>query len=238
VLLFCHLFVGIMIGLLIYNRSGDKRLVFLTAIAAMLPDIIDKPMGHIIFKASIDYGRLYMHGLVVLSLFAAASLFLSKTRYYYPALALTAGVFSHQIIDCMWSYPVIWFYPLLGPFPHYHFPDYFMISFLREVTSPSEWIFAIISTGIIIKLYRGLCPERRHLRHVLDGLSSGVMRCAKWVLALEGVLILAFSLVFNSNDPLQLQNSMMLGTICLFGALFMNRWYEHRAVYPELKITQ
>lgn len=223
-LLFCHLFVGIIIGLLIYNRSGDRRLLFLSAIGALLPDIIDKPVGHILFKTSVDYGRLYMHGLMVLIILAACSLLLSKTRYWYPALALTAGVVSHQIIDCMWAYPVIWFYPFLGPFPHYHFPDYFMMSFLREISSPSEWIFAIISTGIILRFHKGAYPEYENPLHMLDGMVGAVMKYAKWVLAVEGVLILAFSMVSDCGDLLRLQDDVMLGGICLFGALFMSRW--------------
>jgi len=89
-------------------------LAFLSALAigSMLPDIIDKPLGLIIF-GSMGMGRTFAHTLLFLAILAALSLRLRDRR----AAALTLGVLVHLLLDGMWASPQTLLWPLLGPFP-------------------------------------------------------------------------------------------------------------------------
>lgn len=139
-LLACHLFFGTATGLLLQNKFKSKYVLPACILGSVLPDIIDKPLGYIIFP-SIGDGRLIAHSLVGLTiiLFFTAAIF--RDRFLIAALGI--GILTHQILDEMWKMPVNWFYPLLGPFPVYQMENYFGWGFMRELTTPSEYLFAL-----------------------------------------------------------------------------------------------
>ncbi len=82
------------------------------AMGSMLPDIIDKPLGIIIF-GSPAMGRTIAHTLLFLAILAALSFYLRDMRI----ASLTWGVFIHFFLDSLWASPHTLFWPLLGPFP-------------------------------------------------------------------------------------------------------------------------
>jgi hypothetical protein len=78
----------------------------------MLPDIIDKPLGEMLF-GSPAMGLTFAHTLLFL-------LILLAIAYYWqdPHLAsLAGGVAAHLILDFMWNLPATLLWPILGPFP-------------------------------------------------------------------------------------------------------------------------
>ncbi|WP_301002615.1 metal-dependent hydrolase [Methanoculleus sp.] len=153
--LLAHAMVGILIGIVIAAIAGDRRVIALAALGAVLPDLIDKPLGHIILAGTVDYGRIYFHGLTVLFLILTAGLLLYRYRRRIGLLAVAAGMASHQFFDSMWRHPVEWFWPLLGPLPrHGYSEDYFWDSVLRELAQPSEWLFLFLIAGLFAYLYR------------------------------------------------------------------------------------
>lgn len=153
--LLAHAMVGILIGVVIAAIAGDRRVIALAALGAVLPDLIDKPIGHIILAGTVDYGRIYFHGLTVLFLVLAASLLLYHYRHRIGLLAVAAGMASHQFFDGMWRHPVEWFWPFLGPLPrHGYSEDYFWDSVLRELAQPSEWLLLFLIAGLFAYLYR------------------------------------------------------------------------------------
>jgi len=106
-LLFAHLGLSLAAGRMIRRTS----LAFL-ALGSMLPDIIDKPLGHLLYGTPA-MGRIYAHTLLFLLLISAMALYLGDSRLG----SLSGGVLSHLILDSMWASPVILLWPLLGPFP-------------------------------------------------------------------------------------------------------------------------
>lgn len=140
-LIACHLFFGICAGVLLRERFLDQRIIPLCILGSILPDLIDKPLGHLIFT-QIDDGRLIAHALAGLIIISIISLFLMRDRIL--ATALCIGMLSHQLLDEMWKIPVNWFYPLLGEFPIGSLDNYFAWGMMRELTTLSEWIFALI----------------------------------------------------------------------------------------------
>lgn len=94
-----------------YLRRLDYRIVMA---GAMLPDIIDKPIGAFFFRETYSSGHIYGHTLLFLVLTAIAGLYLYKTRRLTWALALSIGTFTHLIFDRIWWASRTLFWPLLG----------------------------------------------------------------------------------------------------------------------------
>ncbi len=154
----CHLMLGLVLGLAIAARLGDRGFVGLAALGAVLPDLIDKPVGHILLVESINSGRIFTHGLLFLALLIGSGIVLKQQRGSFAIFAVAAGVLSHQILDAMWTSPVTWYFPLLGPYRQYEITDYFGNAILAEISSLSEWIFLIASAAIIFAIYRDSWP--------------------------------------------------------------------------------
>ncbi|MCM2465157.1 metal-dependent hydrolase [Methanoculleus oceani] len=153
--LLAHAMVGVLIGAVIAAIAGDRRVIALAALGAVLPDLIDKPVGHVILAGTVDYGRIYFHGLTVLSLILIAGLLLYHHRESIGLFVVAAGMASHQFFDGMWRHPVEWFWPFLGPLPrHGYSENYFWDSVLRELAQPSEWLFLFLIAGLFAYLYR------------------------------------------------------------------------------------
>jgi hypothetical protein len=155
VLILFHIFTGIIIGLALSRTLKVRGIFIFPIIGAILPDLFDKPLGHIFLADSIGHGRIYCHTLcflMILSLIALGILW----RYRSWALPLVCtGIAAHQIADTMWEVPANWLYPFLGPFIRESYSDYWLSSLLAEITSPSEWIFFFYAGAFFILLYQG-----------------------------------------------------------------------------------
>jgi len=106
-LLFAHVGLALASGRFFSHVS----LAFL-ALGSMLPDIIDKPLGLIVF-GSPNMGRTFAHTLLFLMLLSALFMHFQDIRLF----SLTWGVLIHLFLDFMWSSPQTLLWPLLGPFP-------------------------------------------------------------------------------------------------------------------------
>jgi len=155
----CHLFLGLILGLVIAERLGDRRFIGFAALGAVLPDLLDKPLGHLLLAGSLNSGRIVAHGLLFFTLLLIAGIALERRRGSFVLLAVAAGALSHQVLDAMWAMPVTWYFPLLGPYEPYEFTDYFGNAILAEVSSLSEWIFLAASAGIALVACRGFCSD-------------------------------------------------------------------------------
>jgi hypothetical protein len=182
--LFAHAMAGILIGLVLAVLTGDRRVVALATLGALLPDLIDKPLGHIILAGTVNYGRLYFHSLTLLLLITSLGLLLYHYRHQIGLLAVAAGMASHHVLDGMWQNPVTWFWPFLGPIPGRHYPEnYFWVSLWQGLTQPSEWIFFFLTAGLLVILYR------REFRTILGRIASP--RGRRVIFAALGLAILA-----------------------------------------------
>ncbi|MCM2465839.1 metal-dependent hydrolase [Methanoculleus sp. CWC-02] len=187
----CHLFLGLILGLAIAGRLGDRRLIGFCALGAVLPDLLDKPVGHLLLAGSLDSGRIFGHGLLFLALLLVAGIALERRRRSLALLAVAVGALSHQVLDAMWAMPVTWYFPLLGPYEPYEVADYFGNAILAEVSSLSEWIFLAASTGIALAACRGFCPD-------LSGVAATIVRVSVLLL---GILVLASLFAWAAGFP-------------------------------------
>ncbi len=150
---FFHLLIGLVLGILIGDLLHDRRWVIPCAIGAVLPDLIDKPLGYLVFSATINYGRIWFHSLLAVGIVLVAGIVLWMFRKNPLGVAAAVGMFSHQLLDFMWLNPVTWYYPFLGPFVKRTATGRIWTLLLRELSNPWEWaMFGAVVLGIYLFL--------------------------------------------------------------------------------------
>lgn len=223
-LVFCHLFVGAAIGLALARATGDRRLIAAGLVGGILPDLIDKPLGHLLLASTLDNGRLVAHSLgFLLVLLVAGSLLLRGRRpWLVPVIGL--GVLSHQLLDAMWRDPPAWFYPLLGPFVPGHYPDYFLSGLLAELGSPSEWLFGAAALALVLAVARpALVPT------ALSGSAERLLPVLAVGLGLIGLLALVggvFGLATPIAPGLLPRDGLLLGLAAIGSAVVVGHEYD------------
>lgn len=132
-----------------YAGLLDYRLIFL---GSMLPDLIDKPLGGIIFRETLGNGRIYSHTLLFLLLLLGAGLFF---RYKYRKLwffILAGGVFFHHVLDGMWRIPQTFLWPAYGWSFARGEPEGWLLMWLEKL-STNPGIFLPELFGLLILLW-------------------------------------------------------------------------------------
>jgi len=198
-----HLVIGLIIGFILYEIFHARSIIVFCAIGSILPDIVDKGLGHIVFSSSLDNGRIFFHSLGIVLLFAVVGLIVWHYYRSFAFLVVGLGVLIHQVVDVMWRDPVTWYYPLLGPYPVDISPDYFGQAILAELTSVTEWIFFVAILALALVLYRNktihdslLDPDPR-MQQKTRKFYGGLIGVALFVLTLSVIIIAIWDPFFN-----------------------------------------
>ena len=101
------------------------------ALGAILPDLIDKPIGRILFSESVANGRLFGHTLLFAFILVTIGFLLNTHRNEIFCLAF--GTFLHLLEDRLWKTPATLFYPLYG------------FSFPKGTVTGENWIQYFLS---------------------------------------------------------------------------------------------
>jgi membrane-bound metal-dependent hydrolase YbcI (DUF457 family) len=196
VLILCHLFIGLVIGLVIFQYLGDRRAIILAAVGSILPDLVDKPLGHILLSNTIDFGRIYAHsGLFFISILVIGIVYHRK-KGSWIVMALAVGILSHLLLDSMWEMPVTILYPFLGDFGHHYFPNYVGESFSREIRNSYEWVFGVSSLSMVLYHYR---ERLGRLREVTLRFVPVVVRNLALLLVVMGIVGICFGALSARN---------------------------------------
>jgi inner membrane protein len=103
---------GFMAKLAVFMKHMDYRLLL---VGSMLPDLIDKPLGHIFFVDFFDnQGRLFAHSLLFLIIMVLIGLYLHHRWKQQWLLILSFGTAMHLLTDEIWLNPHTIFWPVLG----------------------------------------------------------------------------------------------------------------------------
>lgn len=220
-LIFTHIFAGAVIGLVLARVIGDIRIIPICIAGALLPDLIDKPLGYLLLPQTLDSGRTFCHTLLIVGIITVVALITWRSRHKFLILGLAGTVLLHQILDEMWYDPVTWFYPLLGPFQPFHFMNFFEDFFWREITSLPEWIFLFSTLVLLWLVYRDNLP--RFLSVSIQGLRTSLFYMVLLLCTL-GVysLVCAGTGMGNLVAPYwNSKSNLILGLVALVGCCIL-----------------
>lgn len=137
------------------TSAGDYLDVRLLMIGSLLPDIIDKPVGQLLFRETLSNGRIFSHTILFLVLITVAGLYLHQRHRKSWLLVLSFGTFTHLILDQMWRTPQTLFWPLFGfAFDRINLTGWLLSIFNRLLTNPEVYVSELV--GIAIILWFGL----------------------------------------------------------------------------------
>lgn len=131
------------------NPRVDYRVV---ALASLLPDVIDKPIGRLIFRSKFDSGRIYAHTLLFnVALFCV--LFFMRGRAKRRFVLIPLSSLLHLAEDGMWSHPRVFWWPLFGTrFPRDPVPGG-LLAFLNPLDHPVLLVQEGIGLAVIVWLF-------------------------------------------------------------------------------------
>ena len=229
--IFAHVFCGALIGLAFWHLTNDRRALPICILGAILPDLLDKPLA-MVSPGILGSSRTIGHSLIFIVTIFVVGVLLWHYRHTLLGIAFACAIFSHQILDVMWTELVTWCYPLLGPFPTFIIPDYIGHYFWLQISSLSEWVFAGASLIIIGAWYLSM-PE--HRVPFLNSRDETYARfCATILLGVMGVNLLFFGLAnlpsaffAPTYNPI---TDTMAGLVSLCGAIVLVRWQKFPAL--------
>jgi hypothetical protein len=104
------------------RKYADIRFIL---VGSLLPDIIDKPVGLVLFRETFSNGRIFSHSLLFIVALGITGVFLYRRYHRSWLAALAAGTFMHLILDQMWHSPRTLLWPLYGfAFPRADITDW------------------------------------------------------------------------------------------------------------------
>lgn len=151
-MLFWHLGVT---AAVVYMALGRRRIDYrVVLLGAILPDVIDKPIGRIFFENTFQTSRLYAHTLAfTLLLFVLALVLAGRGRRRWFVLPI--ATLLHLALDSLWNDPATLFWPLFGTtFPPDPSVNYWLEVLLRPFTHPAEALKEIV--GLVCLVYLGV----------------------------------------------------------------------------------
>ena len=92
------------------NTRVDYRIV---AVASLLPDIVDKPIGRLFLNSRFESGHLFGHTLLVNVAFFSV-LFFMRGRAKRTFTLVPISSLLHLALDGMWSNPKVFWWPFFG----------------------------------------------------------------------------------------------------------------------------
>ncbi len=122
----------------------DFRLVLL---GAVLPDLVDKPLGEIVWSSAFHSGKIFGHTLVLSACLLGVGAVLYHRRRRTGVLSLGIGAASHLLGDAMWYTTVTLLWPLLGWFQPEAVTGSWFARMLNYLSSP--WIFFTETAGFL-----------------------------------------------------------------------------------------
>lgn len=129
-------------------RHVDIRLLL---IGSLLPDIIDKPLGHFFFREALSSGRTIGHTLLFLILLTVAGLYLYWRRSKIWPLIISFGTLTHLILDQMWQTPKTLLWPLFGfAFEREDITEWIPNTLNSLLTKPEAYVPELVGVAIII----------------------------------------------------------------------------------------
>ena len=153
------------------NRVGIRLLL----IGSLLPDIIDKPVGQLIFRETFSNGKIFAHTLLFLILITLAGVFLYRRYNKNWLVILSFGTLMHLILDQMWRAPQTLLWPLFGlTFEKVDFTNWVSRRLHALLTDPAVYVPELVGGAILILFVWVLLSNRRLFASIRRGRAFSV----------------------------------------------------------------
>ena len=141
----------------------DTRFLLL---GALLPDLIDMPVGTLILADRFSTGELWMHSLVVPTLFMSVVLLATRRgRVRRAWMALCVGWLFHLLLDAMWVNQEVFLWPFFGwEIPGGESP-YWQLAWERALSDPWRWVKEAVGIAYLAWLWFAVGLNRSERRH-------------------------------------------------------------------------
>ena len=163
-MIFWH--VGGTIAIFRYVFRDPKVDLRFLALGALLPDLIDKPLGTILFPALFNnnsqaIGHSLFFSIILMSIVLLAT---RRGRVRRRWMALAIGSLIHLLLDAMWTVQQTFLWPAFGwDFPPGN-PEYWSGLLGRIFSDPGRIVLEVVGFGYLAYLYRQARlsdPDRR-----------------------------------------------------------------------------
>ena len=163
-MIFWH--VGGTIAIFRYVFRDPKVDMRFLALGALLPDLIDKPLGTTLFpdvfnSSSQVIGHTLLFSMVLMSVVLVAT---RRGRVRRRWMALAIGSLIHLLLDAMWTVQETFLWPAFGwEFPP-GLPEYWSGLLERLFSDPLRIVQEVVGLGYLVYLFRKARlhePERR-----------------------------------------------------------------------------
>lgn len=147
---FGHIGITLLMIFLIFTFLKEKIDYRLLVIGAILPDLIDKPIGHYLFYETFQNGRIFGHTVLFIILLVVLAACLERKYRFTSGSVLALGAIAHLVEDRIWTAPgnVLW--PLLGwEFPKLDMANYSEYIWHVLFNEPSAYVPEIVGLAII-----------------------------------------------------------------------------------------
>ena len=129
----------------------DVRFLLL---GAVLPDLVDLPVGTLLFAERFSTGELYFHTLMLPTLYMAIVLLATRRgRRRRAFMAVGVGWLFHLLLDGMWTEPEVIFWPFFGLDIAAGDLPYWQLAWERALGDPWRWVFEAIGLGYLVWLW-------------------------------------------------------------------------------------
>lgn len=141
-------------------RSKVPDLRWLLA-GAVVPDILDKAVGQVLFRPYFQNGRIFLHTFAVSLGVFLLGLYRWRRDGDGGVLLLWVGMVSHLVLDRIWTEPTTAFWPIMGPFMRHASLKSIWGQVLDYLRSPLFWVEEAAGGALLVSSLRYLGVRSR-----------------------------------------------------------------------------
>jgi hypothetical protein len=120
---------------------------------AILPDLIDLPVGTLLLADRYSTGELWFHSLIIPTLYIAIVLLATRRgRRRRAWMALGVGWLFHLLLDGMWVSQEVFLWPFFGDIPPGEAP-FWPLAWERAMNDPWRWIEEAVGLAYLVWLW-------------------------------------------------------------------------------------
>lgn len=162
-MLFWHL--GATLWLFRWIFRDPKVDVRFLLLGAILPDLVDLPVGTLILADRYSTGELWFHSLLVPTLYMSVVLVATRRgRRRRAWMALGIGWLLHLLVDGMWTSQEVFLWPFFGfEIPSGEAP-FWALAWDRAWSDPWRWATEAVGFGYLMWLWSALGMSSRDRR--------------------------------------------------------------------------